>query len=174
MTKSTHLSTAECWEMLEHEKLGRLALIGEDDVPDVFPVNYLAHEGSIYIRSAHDSKLLRIAAHPVAAFEVDGAQDEQVWSVVVRGTIARLTDEAEIERAGAGRIASWSPRHKPFVLKLTGHTVTGRRFTKADPRAVPPRRPTVAPVPTEPAPRPEDDGAPFQIPSVPPSHPGRW
>lgn len=134
MTAATHLSTAECWNLLERETLGRLALIGDNDVPDVFPVNYVAHEGAIYVRTAHDSKLLRIAEHPVAAFEVDGADGDELWSVVVRGSIARLTDEAEIERVGVGKLASWSPRHKPFVVKLTGHVVTGRRFTKVEDR----------------------------------------
>lgn len=173
MTPTTHLSTAECWEMLEHETLGRLALIGDNDVPDVFPVNYRAYQGAIYIRTAHDSKLLHVATHPVAGFEVDGARDEVLWSVVVRGSIARLTDEAEIERAGAGRIASSSPRYKPYVLKLTAHTVTGRRFTKAPQGDRVPRQ--RRPEPADPAAtHADDDTQPYPIPSVPPVHPGLW
>lgn len=177
MALMTHLSTAECWEMLQNETLGRLALIGDDDVPDVFPVNYLAHQGAIYVRTAHDSKLLHVATHPVAGFEVDGQrEEEEVWSVVVRGSIARLTDEAEIERAGAGRIASWSPRYKPYVLKLTAHTVTGRRFAKAPQSDRPPRppRPELPDWAVAAATEPDDaSGHPYKIPSVPPVHPGR-
>lgn len=167
----THLTTAECWSLLEQETLGRLALIGDNGVPDLFPVNYVAHEGAIYIRTAHDSKLLRVVAHPVAGFEVDGSEGDEVWSVVVRGAIARLTDDAEIERVGARRIVSWSPRQKPYVIKLTGHTVTGRRFVKVD-------RPPARPV--HPADRAADQAAPtdqhpnvpYKIPSLPPRRPG--
>lgn len=165
MDRATHMTTAECWDRLEQETLGRLALIGDHDVPDVFPVNFIAHEGAIYIRTAHDSKLVRIVAHPVAGFEVDGEKDGQLWSVVVRGSIARLTDEAEIARAGVGRVASWSPRHKPFVLKLTGHVVTGRRFPRSDGRSDVRRPVRTASVAADPPPSPDELLKP---PSVPP------
>lgn len=134
-----HLGTAECWKLLEGEQFGRLALIGDHDIPDVFPVNFAAHEGSIYIRTAHDSKLVRVATDPVAAFEIDGSDGEYRWSVVIRGPIARLTDEAEIARSGIGSVRSESPRHKPYVLKLSGNVVTGRRFPIVEERPVRPR-----------------------------------
>ncbi|MFE7846323.1 pyridoxamine 5'-phosphate oxidase family protein [Microbacterium sp. NPDC057407] len=169
----THLTTAECWTLLESETLGRLALIGDDGVPDLFPVNYVAHEGAIYIRTAHDSKILRIVAHPVAGFEVDGSEGDEVWSVVVRGAIARLTDDAEIERVGARRIVSWSPRQKPYVIKLTAHTVTGRRFVKVDRAPSRPVHPADR-VAADPAPAAQPSDVPFNIPSLPPRHPGLW
>ncbi|GAB2843501.1 pyridoxamine 5'-phosphate oxidase family protein [Microbacterium insulae] len=140
-----HLGTAECWGLLEGEQFGRLALIGDNDVPDVFPVNFVAHEGAIYIRTAHDSKLVRVATHPVAAFEIDGSDGEHRWSVVIRGPIARLTDEAEIARSGIGSVRSESPRHKPYVLKLSGNVVTGRRFPIAEERPVRPRGAPISP-----------------------------
>lgn len=152
---ANHLSAAECWEILERTDMGRLALVGEDGVPDIMPVNHLAYEGAIYIRSAHDSKFVRIAAHPVAAYEVDGEDDDTRWSVVVRGAIARVHDEAEIERSGVSRLTTASPRFKPHVLKVTAVTVTGRRFSKdvpANPRTgslriapAPPPAPAEAP-----------------------------
>lgn len=166
MTTATHLTTAECWELLEHETLGRLALIGRDNVPDVFPVNYVSHEGAIYMRTAHDSKLVRIAEHPVAGFEVDSGEGDELWSVVVRGSIARLTDEAEIERVGVNKLSSWSPRHKPFVLKLTGHVVTGRKFAKTDGRREP--RPLSRATPVPPAPTEASGDGLLKPPSLPP------
>lgn len=170
MNSAMHLSTAECWDLLEHETLGRLALIGDNNVPDVFPVNYTAHEGAVYIRTAHDSKLVRIAEHPVAGFEVDGELDDELWSVVVRGSIARLTDEAEIERAGVGKLVSWSPRHKPFVIKLIGHVITGRRFPRAEDRSDSRRPVRAAPVAPQP---PEQHDELLKPPSLPPRSPGR-
>ena len=38
---------------------------------DLFPVNYLAHDGALYFRSAPGSKLAQITANRKVAFEVD-------------------------------------------------------------------------------------------------------
>lgn len=134
-----HISTAECWELLQQSALGRLALVRDDGTPDIFPVNHLAHEGSLYVRTARDSKLLHIAHHPVAAFEVDGETESTRWSVVVRGPIERVTSDAELRDSGVRELRSWSPTHKLFAIRLTAHTVTGRRFAKSDGRADEPR-----------------------------------
>ena len=45
-----HLPTATCWDLLQQTALGRLALVRVDGGPDIFPVNYLTHEGALYIR----------------------------------------------------------------------------------------------------------------------------
>lgn len=126
----SRLSTAECWTILEAEQLGRLALVDGDGLPDIFPVNFVAHEGAVYVRTAHDIKLLRITTHPFAAFEVDGEDGTTHWSVVVRGPVTRVRSGVEIERSGAAQLVTWSPRQKPFVIKVTASTVTGRRFAR--------------------------------------------
>lgn len=128
----SRLGTAECWRLLEGERFGRLALMGDGGLPDIFPVNVTAHEGSVYIRTAHDVKVARIAAHPLAAFEVDGTDEAARWSVVLRGAITRVLDDVEIERSGVTHLVTWSPRQKPYVIKLTATTVTGRRFPRTD------------------------------------------
>src|SRR3546814_6670245 len=51
------LSTAECWSLLEHARLGRLALSDAMGEPELFPVNFTSNEGFLYIRTANDSKL---------------------------------------------------------------------------------------------------------------------
>ncbi|TDN91936.1 pyridoxamine 5'-phosphate oxidase family protein [Microbacterium sp. BK668] len=132
-----HLDAAECWSMLQSTELGRLALVREDGAPDIFPVNYVAHEGSLYVRTARDSKLLHIAHHPVAAFEIDGETAEARWSVVVRGPAARVTSDAEIRASGVQRLSSWSPTKKHFVIRVTAHAVTGRRFARSPGRSEP-------------------------------------
>ncbi len=124
------LSASECWEYLEQAEFGRLAVIHADGAPDVFPVNHLAHEGALFIRTARDAKLLHIAAHPFVAYEVDGATDEMVWSVVVRGRAERVMRDDEIRDSGVRRLASWSPTAKFFAMKVTANAVTGRRFPR--------------------------------------------
>jgi hypothetical protein len=123
------LDASACWKYLQTAELGRLAVDNADGAPDIFPVNYVAHEGALYIRTARDAKLLHIAQHPMVAFEVDGADDEDhYWSVVIRGTAERVTRDEEIRDSGVRTLASWSPTAKFFVMKVVANTVTGRRF----------------------------------------------
>lgn len=134
MTTSTqhHLSTAECWTLIEGESVGRLAIVRDDGGPDLFPVNIASYEGAVYFRTASDTKVVRLTTHPAAAFEVDGHDDEGWWSVVLRGRAVRLADPAEIERSGVSRLLTASPRYKPHVFRLTPDSITGRRFADRD------------------------------------------
>ena len=124
------LGTAECWSLLESVTLGRLAVTGLDGAPDVFPLNFTVHNGSLYARSAHGAKVLDIATRPVAALEIDGEDETSHWSVVVRGAAARVVHDAEIRESGVLRLGSANPASKPHVIRLTPTTVTGRRFRK--------------------------------------------
>jgi hypothetical protein len=124
------LSTADCWALLQEAQLGRLAVVNVDGAPDIFPVNYIPHEGSLFIRTARDAKLAHIAHHPAVAFEVDGETDDSRWSVVVRGDAERVTRDDVIRNSGVRGLASWGPTAKHFVIRVAAHTVTGRRFRK--------------------------------------------
>lgn len=146
----------ECWHLLERAELGRLAVEGVDGRPDVFPVNYLVHRSSIYVRSAPGTKLRDIAARPDVAFEVDGEDIASHWSVVVRGTARRLDVDAEIEESTILDLESWSPTRKHDFVRLTSSSVTGRRFHK--------RRP----LDEEPHPEPDAGHKPVPIPHFPP------
>ena len=123
-----HLSTAECWRLIEASSFGRLAVEGLDGIPDVFPLNYTVHDGSIYIRSAPGSKLMAIAVHPVAAFEIDGEDDGFHWSVVLRGGARRLAIDKEIRESGVKALVSSSPTGKHHYICVTPSSVSGRRF----------------------------------------------
>jgi nitroimidazol reductase NimA-like FMN-containing flavoprotein (pyridoxamine 5'-phosphate oxidase superfamily) len=123
-----HLGTAECWRLIEAGSFGRLAVEGMDGIPDVFPLNYTAHDGSIYIRTAPGSKLMDIAAHPFAAFEIDGEDDGAYWSVVLRGTARRLAIDKEIRESGVHALVSSSPTGKYHFICVTPSSITGRRF----------------------------------------------
>ncbi|MEN2740363.1 pyridoxamine 5'-phosphate oxidase family protein [Microbacterium sp. X-17] len=160
--KTESLGTAECWQILEVHHVGRLALVGLDQVPDLYPVNFTVYEGAVYLRSARDTKLRQIAANPVAALEADGEDETIRWSVVVRGAIVRVFDEDEIFRSGVLRQVSSVLRAKPFVLKIEPHAVTGRRFPLPPARPVPP--PAAAPQPAAETPVTSRATAPITIP----------
>jgi nitroimidazol reductase NimA-like FMN-containing flavoprotein (pyridoxamine 5'-phosphate oxidase superfamily) len=149
------LTTAECWGLMEVEEVGRLAVTRRDGAPDIFPVNYVVHEGAVYVRSAPDAKVVSLDARPAAAFEIDGRDEDGVWSVVVRGHAARTVDAVEIERSGITRVVTASPRYKAHVLKLSVDTITGRRFAdRTESPAQPSSRPPAAAPPAPPPARP--------------------
>lgn len=47
------LSLDECWVLLEAESFGRLAVAVNGEI-EIFPVNYAAYDGALYIRTAAD------------------------------------------------------------------------------------------------------------------------
>src|SRR5215213_1397747 len=79
------MTSVECWRLLQTSSVGRLAIHALDGRPDVFPINFVAHDGSIFFRSAPGAKLQSIAGSPDVAFELDGTNARFHWSVVVRG-----------------------------------------------------------------------------------------
>lgn len=132
------LTTADCWSLLETAELARLAVRNASGDPELFPVNYASQEGIIYIRTANDNKLQHIRAHPRVAMEIDGAQGEKQWSVVVQGDARQVTTDAELRRPGVAELHSWIPTRKPYILRIEPTSVTGRRFAKAVANADPP------------------------------------
>ena len=116
-----------CWELLETEQIGRLAVTAQDGV-DIYPIDYLVANGVIYFRSAPGRKLINLTADPTVAFEADGTVDRQRWSVVVRGTANRMDLDSEIEASGVNQLKSHSPTTKWNYVQITPSTITGRRF----------------------------------------------
>ena len=121
----------ECWEVLASLTIGRLAVLGADGAPDLFPVDYLTHRERIYVRTAPGSKLMDVARDPRVAFEVDAVGDGLAWSVVVRGTAARLDADDEIEESGVLDLQSTNPTVKSNFVRITPREINGRRFRTA-------------------------------------------
>ena len=55
------LSESQCWDLLDEEVVGRLA-VAPGGRPDIFPVNFITHDGAILFRTAEGSKLASVAA----------------------------------------------------------------------------------------------------------------
>lgn len=127
------LLLTECWTVLASLTVGRLAVLGDDGAPDIFPVNYLTHDERIYVRTAPGSKLMDVARDPRVAFEVDAIGAELAWSVVVRGTAARLDTDDEIEASGILGLHSTNPTVKSNFVRITPREIAGRRFRTARP-----------------------------------------
>lgn len=123
------LSEEQCWELLNRDQIGRLGVVVAGR-PDIFPVNYLLHEGEIYFKTAEGSKLASIMTHREVAFEVDGYDEEtnEAWSVVVNGMARVLTHEEDEEQARGLPITPWHIEPKRHFVVIEPSELSGRRF----------------------------------------------
>lgn len=121
------LSADECWGRLTAVDFGRLAVATDDGV-DIFPMNYLVNDRTIYLRSAPGSKLIDITKRPSVAFEVDGTYHRSRWSVIVKGNAHRLGFDSEIEESGVLELWSQNPTEKWNYIRISPESVTGRSF----------------------------------------------
>jgi nitroimidazol reductase NimA-like FMN-containing flavoprotein (pyridoxamine 5'-phosphate oxidase superfamily) len=124
------LDAAACWALLPTVSLGRIAVAVDDGV-DIYPVNFLVRDRTIYFSSAPGTKMEQITAHPRVAFEVDGTTERRRWSVVVRGNAVRLDTDREIEESGVQTLHSLPPTDKWNYVRIDPEVITGRRFVSA-------------------------------------------
>lgn len=133
----TMLSTDDCWELLKQHSLGRLA-VSVAGQPEIFPVNYVAHEGHLLFRTAEGTKLVSVVANARVAFEIDGydAASAEAWSVVLTGLAHQLRTLDEIYPAEDLPLFPWNAAPKHNIVRIAPREISGRRFT-----VVPDQRP---------------------------------
>lgn len=123
------LTTRECWELLRTQAYGRLAIIDEDG-PMIYPINALVDHGTLVFRTTTGGKLNALRDDDRVSFEVDGvdADNDDAWSVVIRGSARPVTNQyEEIEVVELG-VTPWQHGPKPVFVRVTPDVVTGRRF----------------------------------------------
>jgi hypothetical protein len=100
----------------------------------IFPVNYVFDQDLVVFRTDPGSKLDAAAEREAVAFEVD-AIDEATrtgWSVVVRGSLAEITDPADLARLRALPLYPWAPGEKTRYVRVRPLSITGRRIKIPD------------------------------------------
>ncbi|MFD8879649.1 pyridoxamine 5'-phosphate oxidase family protein [Corynebacterium xerosis] len=124
-----NLSDEESLELLATKTFGRLVVRRNDDM-DLFPLNYLVHEGEIYFRTAEGSKLFSLTLNNDVLFEADNVDgdSQEAWSVVVKGTARTLTSNAEIEAADQLPLKPWLPTLKYNYVVVSPNEISGRKF----------------------------------------------
>ncbi len=123
------LTTEECWALLGDAAVGRLA-VDNGGRPDIFPINYLVHDGSIVFRSGPGTKLAAAVLMHHVAFEIDGylPAERTAWSVVVKGRANLIERMQDVYDAQDLPLFPWVASEKPDFVKITPDDVTGRRF----------------------------------------------
>ena len=121
------MSEAECWEVLDQERFGRLAVaVGGD--PDIFPINFLVDDGKLLMRTAAGTKLTELVINSAVAVEADGQDQTEAWSVVLKGNARMVDSLSETYADDEKRLETWLPSAKPIYVEITPRQLTGRRF----------------------------------------------
>jgi uncharacterized protein len=88
----------------------------------IFPVNYLFDQDLVVFRTDPGSKLDAASELELVTFEID-AVDEATrtgWSVVVRGSLAEVTDPDQLARLLALPLYPWAPGEKSRYVRVRG------------------------------------------------------
>lgn len=122
------LERSECVQLLSAKLVGRVAVCGPRG-PQVFPVNYSVHEGTILFRTTPYSQLANLASDARAAFEVDEVDEflQSGWSVLVVGTATRVSDPDELPDNLSERPEPWAQGARTLFIRINPDEITGRR-----------------------------------------------
>jgi uncharacterized protein len=130
----------ECLKLLASEEVGRLAVV-VGGRPEIFPVNYLVHDGGVVFRTDPGTKLAAAIRGPVS-FEVDCLDRETrtAWSVILHGRAHQITpfDSPEM-RARIAHLAlyPWTGSPKAHLVRIVPTAISGR-WIKGPTRPAPP------------------------------------
>ncbi|MBC7274085.1 MAG: pyridoxamine 5'-phosphate oxidase family protein [Streptomyces sp.] len=122
------LDRRESMRLLAKAPVGRIVYTRQA-LPAVLPVNFAVDtDGSVVLRTAADSDLVRAVDGVVVAFEVDDydAEAQTGWSVVVTGRADVVTDPAEQERLARTGQRSWVASRNGVFVRIHSEIVTGR------------------------------------------------
>ena len=124
------LTKGECFELLAHEHLGRVAFV-DDLGPVVFPVNFILDRHMVVFRTDEGTKLDASIRGSRVAFEIDGtdAAAHTGWSVLIRGEAIEVTDPAELARLRKLPLEPWAPGAKTHYVRILPAALTGRRIS---------------------------------------------
>lgn len=124
------LDDNECWELLHLAPVGRIALAAAGEI-DVFPVNFVVHDGAIYFRTAPGTKLVELTVNPHVALEIDGWDAGEAFSVVAKGEAERIEHAVDVDAAEQLPLHPWIPTYKYRWVRIRPTSLTGRRFRRA-------------------------------------------
>ena len=99
-TRERHLDAIgrqQCLDLIESHHLGRIAWQAAD-LPQILPITYAMHQGSVYFRTLPDGLLAELAQQTSVALEVDelDQQTRSGWSIVLHGHTSAVSEPDEL------------------------------------------------------------------------------
>jgi nitroimidazol reductase NimA-like FMN-containing flavoprotein (pyridoxamine 5'-phosphate oxidase superfamily) len=132
------LERETCMRLLATAAFGRIA-IHVDALPVIIPVNYVATDRGIVVRTASGAKLEHATDQAVVAFEVDAIDPifHTGWSVAVTGMAHRLSSVDDLEWGATLAVPHWTPnRTTDHLICISTQIVSGRRLGSVSVRHV--------------------------------------
>jgi uncharacterized protein len=127
------ISPARCQELLASQSVGRVAWQAADG-PQILPVTYAWHEGTIIFRTSPYGVLSELIRPTEVALEIDelDQRTHQGWSVVVQGRAQGVAEPDELVRMwAAGGVVPWAAGVRNVFIQITPHKVTGRMVARS-------------------------------------------
>jgi len=123
------LTDAECWAQLESRDLARIAW-NTSGGPQILPVNYVTHNGALWLRTTAHSSIAEQVDESRVAIEVDDLDPvtHVGWSIVVHGRAEAYYHESEVP-AEVTALRTWASGHRPLWIQVRADLVTGKRLT---------------------------------------------
>ena len=118
------LTRQECLALLAVHAVGRIAVIADDNMPFVVPVNYRLATDTVVFRTDGGTKLDALLRHPVA-FQIDSIDplERTGWTVLVCGIAHEVTPQ-ELESV---QVEPWIGP-KAHLIQVVPRSITGRRL----------------------------------------------
>lgn len=104
------LTADECLAHIAGGGVGRFLFVEPGRGPVAVPVNYRTDGNDVIFRTGMQTAAADAVAQQQVSFDVDHFDDTlaEGWSVLLTGTAAVITDQAELERAVALGIQPWA------------------------------------------------------------------
>jgi hypothetical protein len=122
------ISPARCQELLESQSVGRLAWQAADG-PQILPVTYAWHEGTIIFRTSPYGVLSELIRPTEVALEIDDLDQKtrQGWSVVVQGRAQGVAEPDQLVKMWTvGGVVPWASEVRNVFIQITPRKITGR------------------------------------------------
>jgi uncharacterized protein len=122
------ISPARCEELLQSQSVGRVAWQAADG-PQILPVTYAWHEGTIIFRTSPYGVLSELIRPTEVALEIDeiDQNNHRGWSVVVQGRAQGVAEPDQLARMWtAGGVVPWASGIRNVFIQVTPHKVSGR------------------------------------------------
>lgn len=121
------LERDECLARLAAAPYGRIAA-GAAGQLDIFPINHRLLDDTVIFRTSPGTKLVELTIHHEVVFEIDGVEDGEAFSVVVKGHAEEIVHSDELERAAATGLHPWAAVRRDRWMRIVPSGITGRRF----------------------------------------------
>jgi nitroimidazol reductase NimA-like FMN-containing flavoprotein (pyridoxamine 5'-phosphate oxidase superfamily) len=110
----------QCLDLIESHHLGRIAWQAAD-LPQILPISYAMHQGSLYFRTLPDGLLAELAQPTSVALEVDDL-DQQTrtgWSIVLHGHSSAVREPDELADMWASdSLVPWAAGNRTLFIRI--------------------------------------------------------